>query len=72
MNVFIGVIFGCLIGWLITFTFIKRSEPKYAGVLCLHDSKSEGQIELYLELSESPEGLIDCEYVNFKVKKIDI
>lgn len=72
MSVFIGLIFGGLFGCLLTTIFIKHTEPIYAGTLCLYESDVDKQIELYLELNESPASLLGCECVNFKVKKVDI
>lgn len=62
-------IIGLILGVAISKFIFK---PKYAGILRLYKELPDEPVSLYLELEESPDKLLDSEYVTFKVKEVDI
>lgn len=73
MDILIGLLIGLFVGLVIGCLLMKLIfKPRYAGVLCLYDSEHDGEVQLYTELNEPPETLLECEYVTFKVKTITI
>lgn len=61
----IGLVVGCIIMILIF-------KPKDSGVLNVYTANPDEVIEFYVELNEPPETLIDCDYVNFRVRTINV
>lgn len=65
-------IIGALLGCVITGIAIKPTKPKCAGILRLYEGEEDGGIGLYLELDETPESLLECKDVNFKIRRVTV
>lgn len=72
MTAIVTFILGALIGCIVTGILVKSDKPKCAGILRLYEAESDDEIGLYLELDESPESLLECNYVAFKVTRVTI